>query len=100
MNPKLHPDDGLDNFPFAMDDALEQKGLDSLCPSPVGPKKARFMDLGAREDRRYGDCVQEVLLGRDILEVKLKSLTFEPGKEIISLVNSGLKGMSQTEPRL
>jgi len=63
MSPELRLDDGLGNYPFAMDDVLQKKGLDSLCNIPVDPKQARSPDLEAIEDDGSYYLIQEVPLG-------------------------------------
>jgi hypothetical protein len=71
--------------------------LDSLSSSPVGSQHTRSPDLAAIKDSGSDDRVQEVHLGRDILEVKLKALPLKQGKITISLRESGLKSMPQAK---
>jgi hypothetical protein len=51
--------------------------LDSLSSSPVGSQHTRSPDLAAIKDSGSDDRVQEVHLGRDILEVKLNEVKMQ-----------------------
>ncbi len=56
-----------------------------LHPSPIGPKQTRTVYLINLKDGGKDDCVQEVHLGRDILEVTFKTLYLNKDEGAIHL---------------
>lgn len=71
---------------LASNDAYEKQCLDSLGLGPIGMKQTQSPKLLTIEDHGTDNCIQEVHLAQDVLELVMEAPSLEDEKGSISLV--------------